>query len=39
MGSGKIDDRQQNIAAAHALCNYEKGSKRISTEIDPFDSF
>lgn len=40
MGGGKIDDRQENIAAAHALCNSQKGGKRITKEnIDPFESF
>jgi len=28
MGAGSIDDRQENIAAAHAWCNAQRGSKR-----------
>ena len=28
MGAGSIDDRQSNIAAAHAVCNCKKGSRR-----------
>lgn len=32
MGAGSIDDRQENIAAAHATCNCEKGSKRIGLD-------
>lgn len=28
MGGGKRDDRQPNIAAAHAVCNAKKGSQR-----------
>ena len=28
MGGGSIDDRQENIAAAHGVCNCAKGSKR-----------
>ena len=27
MGGGSRDDRQGNIAAAHALCNSQRGSK------------
>jgi 5-methylcytosine-specific restriction endonuclease McrA len=28
MGGGSRDDRQENLAAVHWLCNTEKGSKR-----------
>ena len=28
MGAGSIDDRQENVAAAHALCNSQRGSRR-----------
>lgn len=28
MGAGSIDDRQENIQAAHAVCNCLKGSRR-----------
>ena len=34
MGAGSIDDRQENIAAAHAVCNCQKGSRRIPNLID-----
>ena len=35
MGGGSRDDRQENIAAAHATCNCEKGSKRIQFSDAP----
>jgi hypothetical protein len=28
MGGSERDDRQENIAAAHAVCNCQRGSKR-----------
>jgi len=28
MGGGARDDRQENIAAVHGLCNQERGSRR-----------
>ncbi len=35
MGGGRRDDRQANIAAAHAVCNSQKGSKRIQFSDAP----
>lgn len=34
MGAGSIDDRQENIAAAHGVCNCQKGSRRTGYLID-----
>lgn len=34
MGAGSIDDRQENLAAVHAVCNCAKGSRRMPYLID-----
>lgn len=34
MGGGSRDDRQQNIGAAHGLCNQQKGSKRFDDDMN-----
>jgi hypothetical protein len=34
MGGARRDDRQEKIQAVHAVCNCEKGSRRINCLID-----